>query len=489
MVTPDQVLLITGLLLIISVLVSKTAGRVGIPALILFLLVGVLAGSEGPGGIAFEDHASAQFLGVVALVLILFAGGLDTRWHELRVVLLPGVLLSTLGVAITATALGLFLHFAMGLPLLFALLFGTVLSSTDASAVFAVLRSRNVSFKGRLAPMLELESGSNDPMAVLLTLAVTGLLVDHGADWSAFGFGLSLGIQLVTGLLIGLAGGRGIVWLINRVKLPNAGLYPVLSLASILALYGGTTFIHGNGFLATYVAGLVLANARFMHKGSLTRYHDALAWLMQVSMFLVLGLLVFPSHLVPVAGMGLATAACLIFVARPIAVFACLTPLRVPWREQVLVSWVGLRGAVPIILATFPLLAGVADAELLFNVVFFVVVASVLVQGPTIQPLARLLGLDAPKPESTPYPLIFEPTPTSTNDMFEVAVPAGSFLEGKRIAELNLPEGALVVLISRGAEFIIPRGKMIIQPFDKLLILSDEHARGAVMQQLQTPPT
>jgi potassium/hydrogen antiporter len=470
--TAEQILAAAGLLLLISILASKTAGRLGIPALVLFLFVGMLAGSEGPGGISYDDPSSAQFLGVIALVLILFSGGLDTRWADVRAALLPGVLLATVGVAATAGVMGLFLHYVMGLPWLFSLLFGAVVSSTDAAAVFAVLRSRDIGLKSRLRALLELESGSNDPMAVILTLGITGLIVSPATRWS--GFGLELLLQLVLGVLIGFAAGRAGVWLVNRINLPYDGLYPVLSLALALAIYGVTSLGQGNGFLAAYIAGLVFANARFIHKATVTRFHDGLAWLMQITMFLVLGLLVFPSQLLPVASLGLAASACLIFIARPLAVFLCLTPLRVPWREQVLVSWVGLRGAVPIILATFPLLAGVDGAPMLFNVVFFVVMTSVLIQGPTISLVARILKLDEPYRKQTAYPLVFEPSSSTTSELFEVIVPGRSNVEGKRIVDLALPENTLIVLVNRGEHFVVPHGHFQLKASDKLLVLAEK---------------
>jgi potassium/hydrogen antiporter len=478
MATVETVLAAAGILLLVGILASKTAGRLGIPALVLFLFVGMLAGSEGPGGIAYDDPASAQFLGVIALVLILFAGGLDTRWADVRAVLLPGVLLATVGVAVTAAVMGIFLHYVMGLPWLFSLLFGAVVSSTDAAAVFAVLRSRNISLKPRLRALLELESGSNDPMAVILTLGLTGLIINPATNWS--GVGLDLVLQLALGVLLGYAIGRGSVWLINRVNLPYEGLYPVLTLALVLGAYGLVSFGHGNGFLAAYVAGLVLAHARFIHKASVVRFHDGLAWLMQITMFILLGLLVFPSQLAQVAGLGLASALCLIFLARPIAVFLCLTPLRVPFREQVLVSWVGLRGAVPIILATFPLLAGVEGAGLLFNVVFFVVLTSVLIQGPTISIMAKWLKLDEPHSKRTNYPLVFEQTASTTSDLFELDLSENAATAGKRIVDLALPERTLIVLVHRGDEFLVPHGSLELKPEDKLLVLADRGAASDV---------
>lgn len=484
MVTPEQVIAVAGLLLLVSVVASKTAGRLGVPALVFFVLVGMLAGSEGPGGIAFEDATATQFLGVVALVLILFAGGLDTRWAEVRRELPAALLLSTIGVAATAGVMGLFLYFAMGYPLLLSLLFGCIVSSTDAAAVFATLRSRNVSLKGRLRPLLELESGSNDPMAVLLTVGVTAVILGTGGGWA--GFGVSLVLQLVIGGVFGYAGGRAMAWMINRVNLHYDGLYPVLTLALILTLYGATAWALGNGFLAAYLGGIVLGNSRFVHRASLIRYHDGLAWLMQISMFLVLGLLVFPSQLWPVAGLGIAASAWLMLVARPVAVFLCLTPLRVPWREQVLVSWVGLRGAVPIILATFPLLAGVEGAAFLFNVVFFVVLASVMVQGPSIPLVAKLLKLDAPLVRGRHYPIVFDPTPGTKNDLVEIALPLGAAAEGKRIVDLKLPEGTLIVLVSRGEEFLVPRGTLSLLPGDRLLVLADQGQMAAVRAQLES---
>jgi potassium/hydrogen antiporter len=394
MISFDYVLLAAAVLLILSVLASKASGRLGVPALLLFLGVGMLAGSDGPGGVHFEDAHVAQSLGVVALVFILFSGGLSTEWESVRPVLGKALGLATAGVLLTAVFVGLFAAKVLGFSLLEGMLLGAIVSSTDAAAVFAVLRSRSVGLKGELRPLLELESGSNDPMAVFLTTGLIGVLGGQGE--SLGGLIPSFLKQMALGALLGVGMGRAAVTVLNRLRLEYEGLYPVLSLALVLFTYGVAYAVGGNGFLAVYLAGLVMGNDDFIHKQSLMRFHDGVAWLMQIAMFLVLGLLVFPSRLVPVAAAGLAVSLFLMLVARPASVFVTLAFARGGWREKAMVSWVGLRGAVPIILATFPLLAGLPQAETIFNLVFFIVITSVLLQGTTLPRAARWLGVDAP---------------------------------------------------------------------------------------------
>ena len=322
----ETLLLVAAVLLVLSVLASKASGRLGVPALVLFLIIGMLAGSDGPGGIEFDNPWVAQLLGVIALALILFAGGLDTEWSAVRPVLAPGLALSSLAVLVSALLMGGFAALVLGFPLLEGMLLGGIVASTDAAAVFAVLRSRGASLKGRLKPLIELESGSNDPMAVFLTLGLIRLLTLPEA--SAAELIPSFVIQMALGAGLGLAAGRALLVLVNRARLEHEGLYPVLTVAWVLLVYGATAVLGGNGFLACYIAGLVVGNRDFVHKKSLLRFHDGLAWLMQIAMFLTLGLLVFPSRLVGVAGAGLVTAAFLMLVARPVSVFLTLLPFR-----------------------------------------------------------------------------------------------------------------------------------------------------------------
>ncbi|MFN3480216.1 MAG: potassium/proton antiporter [Thermodesulfovibrionales bacterium] len=408
------------ILLLLSIIASKASDILGIPALLIFLVVGMLAGSDGPGGIHFDDPFIAQFIGVIALSYILFAGGLDTNWASVRPVFWSSIALSTFGVFIAALLVGWFAMYVLGFSLLEGLLLGAIISSTDAAAVFSVLRSKRVSLRGNLKPLLELESGSNDPMAVLLTVGFIRLLLNPGD--SVLDLIPMFIKQMLLGALMGYFMGHGMAYLINKLKLGYEGLYPVLSLSLVLLTYGATVTAGGNGFLAVYIAGLVLGNRNFIHKKSLMRFHDGLAWLMQISMFLVLGLLVFPSRLVHVIGTGLAVSLFLMLVARPAGVFLSTVFSDMAIREKTMVSWVGLRGAVPIILATFPLIAGIPKADMIFNMVFFIVLSSALLQGTTIPVVAKWLGVDAPIPVKPMYPLECESTVKMKCDLTEIVV-------------------------------------------------------------------
>jgi len=479
----EYLLLAVAGLLLLCVLGSKAAGRIGVPALLLFLLLGMLAGSDGPGGIEFDDAWMAQSLGVVALMFILFAGGLDTHWSSVRPVLWPAFALSTLGVALTAALVGWFATAVLGFLWLEGLLLGAIISSTDAAAVFGVLSSRSMALKGQLRPLLELESGSNDPMAIFLTMGLTRLLVDpsaHPVDLVPMFF-----LQMALGTALGYGMGRGMVALVNAVRLEYDGLYPVLTVALVLLTYGVSAALGGNGFLAVYVAGLVLGNRAFIHKKSLRHFHNGLAWLMQITMFFTLGLLVFPSRLVPVAGVSLLVATFLMVVARPLGVLLCLLPTAFRLREQLMVAWVGLRGAVPIILATFPLLAGVPQAETMFDVVFFTVLTSVLLQGTSLPLVARWLGVDAPLAEMPRYPLDFELVGGMNGDLVEIVLPSNAAVVRKRIVEVGLPQGALVVLLNRHGEFLIPSGSTALEAGDRLLVLADKAELAAVRALLE----
>ena len=376
---PDagKILLIGSALLLVSVIAGKTTNKLGVPTLIFFLIVGVLAGSEGIGGIHFDNASVAQFIGVTALNIILFSGGLDTNWQSIKPVIWRGIALSTLGVFLTALSVGVFVHFVFGFTIMEGMLLGSIVSATDAAAVFSILRNKGIGLKGSLRPVLELESGSNDPMAYFLTISLTTIVAEGSAN-------LAVLIpeffkQFLLGGAIGLLMGRGSVWLINNIKLESEGLYPVITLGLAMFTYSITHVIGGNGFLAIYLCAVIIGNSNMVHRRSLIKFYDGQAWLMQIAMFLTLGLLIFPSQLLPVAGEGILIASFLIFIARPLAVMVSLSFAKdMNFRKKLFISWVGLRGAVPIIFATYPLLAGIDNAKTLFNLVFFISASSSL---------------------------------------------------------------------------------------------------------------
>ncbi len=464
-------LLVAGVLLLASLVVSRLGGRLGVPGLLLFLGVGMFAGSDGLG-IQFSDFRLAQALGTVALCFILFQGGLDTNWRLVRPVVRRGLSLATLGVLLTAGVMAVFAHFALGFSWLGAWLLGAIVSSTDASAVFSVLKERNLGLKGDIDPLLEFESGVNDPMAVFLTVGIIELISHPGSGILDI---VPLFLrQMVLGAVLGVVLGRAALWVLNRVQLQFEGLYSVLSLALALTIFSGAAVVGGSGFLAVYIAGAILGNADFLHKRSLISFHDGLAWLMQVGMFLTLGLLVNPRELLPTAGLALACALVLVFVARPVSVYLSLARARMPLNEKTMVAWVGLRGAVPIVLATFPLLAGVPQAQTLFNIVFFIVLTSVLLQGTTLTLVARWLGVRETRPPQAAYPITYTPTGQGKNEMVEVEVGAGSDADGARIVDLHLPPEALVILIHRAGEFLIPKGATELAAGDSVLVLAGE---------------
>jgi cell volume regulation protein A len=469
MIAVEQILIGIAIILLLSVFASKASEKYGIPALLLVLFLGMLAGSEGPGGIHFDDPWLAQALGVTALVFILFSGGLDTRWSDVRPVSARGLLLSTVGVVITAGVIGLVAYHLLGFPLLEGLLLGSIISSTDAAAVFAVLRSRAIGLPNRVQNLLEFESGSNDPMAVFLTVALIGLLIQDANPFSLF---TQMFVQqMVLGGVLGFGCGWALVWVVNHIGLETEGLYPVLSLSSVLLIYGLIAFLGGNGFLGIYIAGLVMGNRNFVHKKSLLRFHDAVAWLMQIVMFLILGLQVFPSQLVPVIGPGLLLSALLMLLARPAAVFLCLSLSAFNLKERILVAWVGLRGAVPIILATFPLLANIPNAGHIFNLVFFIVLTSVLLQGTSLPLVVRWLGLARPQSFRPRYPLEFEEGKGTDATLMDFIIPYHSGVVGKAILELGFPAESVITLIVRNDQYLVPTGSTILQPGDVLLVV------------------
>lgn len=479
----ENILLWVSVLLLVSVFASKVSNRFAIPALLLFLTIGMLAGSEGVGRIYFDDPWVAKSIGIIALIFIIFSGGIDTSWKEIRPVILPGILLSTAGVFLTAVIVGIFSVYILKFSILEGLLLGSIVSSTDAAAVFSILRSKRISLKSPLKPLLELESGSNDPMAVFLTISFIGMIVskDHSIPFMALRFLM----DMAGGAVIGYLMGRLIIFIMNRLNLEYEGLYPVLTVSFLLFTYAVSTMARGNGFLAVYIVGLMMGRSEFLNKKIIMKFHDGLAWLSQIVMFLTLGLLVFPSHIIPVMAAGILISVLLMVVARPVSVLICLIPFKLNIGKKAMIAWVGLRGAVPIILATFPLLAGIPQAETIFNVVFFVVITSVLIQGVSIPFISRILKVDAPFAHKRRYPIEFERMNGIDAELTDVMVPYNSEAVGMRIGELKVPERCLIMLISRGDRFIIPSGQTVIEEGDVLLVLANSHDLSVLQDSLR----
>jgi potassium/hydrogen antiporter len=475
----DGLIFIGGALLLLAILSSTLSGKVGVPGLVLFLGIGMLAGEEGIGRIAFENYPLAHAIGTLALVLILFDGGLQTRWRSFRTAWKPAVTLSTVGVLATAALTGLAAAWLLDLPLLVGLLLGSIVGSTDAAAVFSILRGQGLHLKERIAATLEIESGSNDPMAVLLTLAFVSMLIgDVEPGWALIGFFVQ---QVVIGAAGGVAVGWAGVWISNRVSLTAVGLYPALVLGTGLLAYGLPAYLGGSGFLSVYLAGLVMGNARVVFKRGILLAHDGGAWIAQIVMFIMLGLLATPSRLVDVAVDGMLVAFVLMFVARPVAVFVTLAPLRFSLRELAFLSWVGLKGAIPIILAIYPLVLGLPEGALLFNIVFFVVLLSALTQGWTIPPVAKWTGVwEAQGQLDPPITLEINSIRHLDGDIVEYRVEPDAPAAGRRVRELALPESALIAMIARGDEIIPPRGRTSIQSDDYVFVVMKSDVRPVV---------
>lgn len=460
-------LLTFGVLLLLCALLGRTVDRLGVPIVFIFLVLGILAGSEGIGGIEFDDYRFAFRLGTIALVLILLDGGLNTSLRVVRRYAPPAAVLATMGVVLTAALVALFSHL-LGLTWPQALLLGAVTSSTDAATVFAVLRGAGLRLRPRVGATIELESGLNDPMAVILTLTTTAVLTHQAGP--VLHVTADVPLQLIVGTLVGLVAGYGARLLLARMRLATAGLYPVLTLGLALLAYGAATLWHGSGFLAVFVGAVVLGNSRLPNQSGLARIHDALAWLSQVGMFLMLGLLVFPSQLWPTARTGVGVALFLAFVARPVAVVLCLAPFRYPLREIAYIGWVGLRGAVPVILAIIPVLAGVPGAAELFNVVFFIVVVGALIPGTTIQWVTRRFGFEttaAPKPLAA---LEMNSTRLLRGELLSFHISDALAVSHATLAEIPFPPDSAAVLVVRGEELVAARGGTTLLPGDHIYV-------------------
>jgi cell volume regulation protein A len=480
MIPVENILFLVAILIFLSVISSKLSDKFAIPVLLIFLTIGILAGSEGLGGLYFNNAQLAKSIGIVALIFIIFSGGFDTNWKETRSVVWPGIILSTAGVLLTAIITGFFAVYILKFSLLQGLLLGSIVSSTDAAAVFSILRSKRISLKKPLKQLLELESGSNDPMAVFLTVGFISVLTVKNMTILALipRFILDMGMGALTGYLMA----KFILFFIKRLKLEYEGLYPVIMLSFVLMTYTVAVFLKGNGILAVYITGLMLGQVDFPNKRMIMRFHDGLAWLMQIVMFVTLGLLVFPSHIVPFIGSGLLLTLLLMVVARPVSVFLCLLPFNMTIQKKAMVAWVGLRGSVPIILATFPFMAGIPQAGTIFNIVFFVVIASVFIQGTSIPIVSRILKLDIPWTNKINYPIEFEKTKAVDADLADIIVPYDSVAVGKSLGALGVPQKCLIVLISREGRFVIPSGSTIIEGGDVLLVLANEADFSAFQQ-------
>lgn len=476
--TAENILLTGSILIFISILISKTGYRFGIPTLLLFLLVGMLFGSDGLG-LQFNSAEDAQFIGMIALSIILFTGGMDTKYSDIRPVLKQGILLSTVGVLLTTLLTGLFIFYISGwddtnieLSLMASLLLAATMSSTDSASVFNLLRSQKMNLKENLRPMLELESGSNDPMAYMLTIVLIQVLSSGGA----LSTGLLLRdllVQFLIGGAVGYSMGRLMSWLINRIGLSNSSLYSILLLSMVFMTFTATDLLKGNGYLAVYISGIVTGNAKLVHRKEINTFMDGLTWLFQIIMFITLGLLVNPHELLDTAAVALLIGGFMIVVARPVSVFACLLPFRnFSVRARLFVSWVGLRGAVPIIFATYPVITNIADSHRLFNIVFFITLLSLIVQGMTISSVARWLKLDLPlRKEGNEFGV--ELPEEIDSQLHDITLTEAMLRNGNRLADMDIPRGSLVMLVKRGNEFLIPNGQMYLQAGDKLLFITE----------------
>lgn len=470
-------LLIGAILIYVSIVISKTGFRFGIPTLLMFLIVGMLFGTDGLG-LQFDSPKVAQFIGMVALSIILFTGGFETKLGDIKPVVAQGIVLSTAGVLLTTVITGFFIYFIsekdftnMSMPIMVSMLLAATMSSTDSASVFSILRSQHINLKENLRPMIELESGSNDPMAYMLTIILIQI-IGSGADLDAVEVIKNLLVQFLVGAFLGFVIGKLAVKQINKINLPNSSLYPILLLSVVFITFTITDMLNGNGYLAVYIAGMVTGNEKLTYRREITTFMDGMTWLFQIVMFLVLGLLVNPHEMFGVGLVSLLIALFMIFVSRPISVFACLLPFRnMTTKARLFVSWVGLRGATPILFATYPVVAGVEGSNQLFDIVFFITLISLLVQGMSISKVAKLLKLDLPE-EKTGNAFGVELPDELDSKLNDITLTEEMLAKGNRLVDMNLPKGTLVMIIKRGEEFIVPNGTMELKVGDQLLLIS-----------------
>ena len=477
-------LLIISLLFFASILTDKLSSRFGVPSLVLFLLVGMLFGQDGLG-ITFNNIGLAQAIGTVALSVILFSGGMDTKLSEIRPVAKQGIVLSTLGVLLTALLTGVLIwllmkwtHAGTALALPTALLMAATMSSTDSASVFSILRSKGLRLKHNLRPMLELESGSNDPMAAVITTVMIDVVKAEGEP-NVWMLCLTVVGQLVIGALMGFLAGKLLVWLMNKVNIENESLYPILVLTSCIFIFAITSFTFGNAFLAVYIGGLVFGNAKFAHKRSTVNFFDGITWLCQLSMFLTLGLLVTPHELIDsnVLILGSIVSVIMIFFSRPVAVLLSLAPFRgLPFKARAFVSWVGLKGASPILFSILCLAAEVPNARLIFNVVFLCTLVSLLVQGMSLSKMAEWLGVAEEKePQLSKVENFDIDLPEEIKSVAtEIRVTEDMLQHGNRLMDMGCPQNTLAIMVKRGQQFFVPTGKSVLQTDDALLVITDD---------------
>lgn len=478
-ISSETSLLVSAILVFCSILISKTGYRFGIPTLLMFLLAGMAFGTDGVG-IQFDDVSVAQNIGMIALCIILFTGGLDTKLTEVRPVWKPGTVLATFGVLLTTVFTGLFVygismwqhHAAIGFSLLGSMLLAATMSSTDSASVFNILRSQKINLKYNLRPMLELESGSNDPMAYLLTIILIQCM--QADDVSGWHIALSFVLQFTVGIVGGFLLGKLAVWLVNNVGLKNAELYSIMVLTFIFIIYSTVYLLGGNGYLAVYIAGMVMGNSQLFKKKEIGTFLDGMTWLLQIVMFLILGLLVNPHEMLPVLVIAILVGIFMVFVARPLSVWLCLLPFgrRINTSSKLFVSWVGLRGAAPIIFAMYPVAARVEGANQIFNIVFFVTLLSLIFQGMSLSWVARKLNLTEELEES-PNNFGIEIPEDVGSTLHEVVCTERTLLGGNHIKDLSLPQGILVMMIKRGNEYIVPNGGVELKLGDILLLISN----------------
>ncbi|WP_417360698.1 potassium/proton antiporter [Galbibacter sp.] len=481
-ISVEIVLFGISILFFLSILAGKAGYKFGVPALLLFLGVGMLFGSDG-FGIVFQNIELAQTIGTIALCIILFSGGMDTKIDDIKPIAIQGVLLATVGVFFTAIFTGLAVWYVLGMTIpsagvgfLASLLLASVMSSTDSASVFSILRSKGLHLKNNLRPMLELESGSNDPMAYVLTITLISIVGMDSEPNYLLAFG-NLIIQLVVGCVSGYFLGKLAVYTINKLGIDNKSLYPILVFTFCIFIFSFTYFIQGNGFLAVYVGGLVLGNSRFVHKRSAVNFFDGMAWMSQLLLFLTLGLLINPSELIPIIIPGLIISLAMILLTRPLSVFLCLLPFRkMPTKDRAFISWVGLRGAVPIIFAIMVLAADIPNADLMFNIVFLCTLVSLIIQGTTLSPMAKFLGLvEEPSKIKGLKNFDVEFSDEIKSITSELKVTKVALEKGNHLMDLRLPEKTIVVMVKRGSLFFVPNGKTQLMENDKLLVITDDY--------------
>ncbi|MCA0970714.1 potassium/proton antiporter [Halobacillus litoralis] len=479
----DSILLLTALLFFSGIFAATFSNRWGLPSLILFMLLGMLVGSDGLGIIYFDNAGTAQIIGVFALVIILFEGGLHTKWGTVRSVAWPSLSLATIGVFITSILVGAAAYWLLELSLLEGLLLGAIVGSTDAAAVFAALKERNI--KAKMGATLEAESGTNDPMAIFLTLSFIDLIMMP--DKSIWTLIPMFFLQMGLGVLLGILFGRLASFSINRIKLGSSALYPIMSVAFALLIYGVTAFVGGSGFLAVYIAALVIGNRELTYRYSIFQFNEGFAWMAQILMFIILGLLVFPEQLfsADVVIDGVILSALLILVARPAAVFLSLINMNYTVKEKIFISWAGLRGAVPIVLATFPVVNGLENNQTVFNIVFFIVLTSALVQGSTISVVAKKLKLIGPKKDIPHHSVELISMGKTAAEMIQFQTNGESEVVGKRLKEISLPNKANVTAVIRDDQVITPYGETKIKAGDFLYILVESKYKDQLTKELE----